>query len=87
LPLLNEKQKRMVLAAEAESMGHGGLVKVSKLSGVSRVTLTTGMQEISSPNLADHPVRGSRIRKEGGGRKKKTTDNEGLVKAVFWTFS
>jgi len=82
LPLLNEKQKRMVLAAEAESMGHGGLVKVSKLSGVSRVTLTAGMQEISSPNLAGNPVRGSRIRKEGGGRKKKTTDNEGLVKAV-----
>lgn len=82
LPLLNEKQKRMILAAEAESMGHGGLVKVSRLSGVSRVTLTTGMQEISSPKLGGDLFGKSRIRKEGGGRKKKTTYNEGLVKAV-----
>src|SRR5664280_3664378 len=68
LPLLNEKQKRMLLAAEAESMGRGGLLKVSKLSGVSRVTLNVGMQEITLPPIAANSSLMGRIRKEGGGR-------------------
>ena len=44
LPLLNEKQTRLVLAADAKSMGRGGLSKVAKLSGVSRVTLNAGIE-------------------------------------------
>jgi len=82
LPLLNEKQKRMLLAAEAESMGRGGLLKVSKLSGVSRVTLNVGMQEITLPPIAANSSLMGRIRKEGGGRKKKTALDTNLVKAV-----
>ena len=82
LPLLNEKQKRILLAAEAESMGRGGLQKVSKLSGVSRVTLNVGMQEIGLPAIVSKSSLSERIRKEGGGRKKKTALDENLVKAV-----
>jgi hypothetical protein len=82
LPLLNEKQKRMLLAAEAESMGRGGLQKVSKLSGISRVTLNVGMQEISLPAMASNSSISERIRKQGGGRKKKTALDTNLVKAV-----
>lgn len=82
LPLLNERQKRMLLAAEAESMGRGGLLKVSKLSGVSRVTLNVGMKEITLPPIAANSSLSERIRKEGGGRKKKTALNTNLVKAV-----
>ena len=82
LPLLNEKQRRMVLAAEAESMGRGGLFKVSKLSGVSRVTLNIGMQEIALPSkIANSSVK-ERIRKKGGGRKKKTAGDTNLKKIV-----
>ena len=82
LPLLNEKQKRILLAAEAESMGRGGLQKVSKLSGVSRVTLNVGMQEITLPAIVSNSSLGERIRKQGGGRKKKTALDTNLVKAV-----
>ena len=82
LPLLNEKQKRMILAAEAESMGRGGLSKVSKLSGVSRVTLNIGMQEIALPSIETKVSSKERIRKEGGGRIKKTTADANLVKVV-----
>ncbi len=47
LPFLNERQTRIVLAADAESMGRGGLSKVSKLSGISRVTLNMGIKELA----------------------------------------
>lgn len=39
LPLLGEKETRLVLAADAKILGRGGLSKVASLSGVSRVTL------------------------------------------------
>ena len=70
LPILNEKQTRLILAAEAKSMGRGGLSKVSELSGMSRVTLNIGIKELAS---ATRPgvVKKGRIRKEGGGRKKR----------------
>jgi len=82
LPLLNEKQKRMFLAAEAESMGRGGLFKVSKLSGISRVTLNIGMQEITMPSKSESLASNERIRKKGGGRKKKTSVDSNIIKIV-----
>jgi len=81
LPFLNEKQTRIVLAADAESMGRGGLSKVSKLSGISRVTLNIGIKELSSAPSSE--LRGKdRIRKEGGGRKKETEKNKDLEKVI-----
>ena len=64
LPLLDEKQKRIYLATEAESLGFGGLKAVHKLTGVSMTTIIRGKKELQEGNL-DH----SRIRKSGGGRK------------------
>lgn len=82
LPFLNEKQTRIVLAADAESMGRGGLSKVSKLSGISRVTLNIGIKELSTPSIPAEVVSKARIRKEGGGRKKETEKNKKLEKII-----
>ena len=76
--LLNEKDRRIVLAAEAKSMGRGGFSKVSKLSGISRVTLNAGLKELES-NLENVPLK-SKSRKEGGGRKKEIFKNDLLQK-------
>ena len=76
--LLNEKDRRIVLAAEAKSLGRGGLIKVSKLSGISRVTLNSGLKELEK-NLANIPLK-SKSRKVGGGRKKETEKNQTLQK-------
>ncbi len=65
LPLLNEKQRRIFLAAEAISYGWGGISKVSKISGVSIPTIRLGIKEINSGSAN---VSG-RIRNPGGGRK------------------
>ena len=46
LPELNERQRRLFLAAEAKTIGYGGITKVSRISGVSRVTITQGIYEL-----------------------------------------
>lgn len=81
LPFLDEKSKRLVLAADAESMGRGGLSKVSSISGVSRVTLNIGIKELQSSKKNGHE-KTKRIRKSGGGRKKETDKNTELVKVI-----
>lgn len=81
LPFLDEKSKRLVLAADAESMGRGGLSKVSSISGVSRVTLNIGVKELQSSEKTEHE-KTKRIRKSGGGRKKETDKNKELVKVI-----
>jgi transposase len=66
LPLLTEKQRRLYLSVEAEHFGYGGVTKVSKLSGVSRVVITRGKKELKETK--QEPIESSR--KKGGGRKK-----------------
>ena len=66
LPLLTEKQRRIYLSIEAECFGYGGVTKVSKLSGVSRVVITKGKKELKE--VKKEPIESSR--KKGGGRKK-----------------
>ena len=65
LPLLDEKQKRLYLAAEVESMGHGGLKAVHELTGVSKTTIIRGQKELKDEGSLDN----GRIRNSGGGRK------------------
>ncbi len=46
--MLDEKTtKRMYLAAEAESLGRGGISLISQALGVSRNTIAAGIREIS----------------------------------------
>jgi transposase len=70
LPILNERQRRLYLAAEAEAIGYGGISQVSEASGVSRVTITQGIKELKNEDI--YSVSKERSRKEGGGRKKVT---------------
>jgi len=66
-PFLDEKARRLMIATESKVIGHGGIGVVSKSTGVSRTTISTGLRELKNPDLIDT----SRIRKEGGGRKKE----------------
>ena len=79
LPILNEKQSRIYLASEAESLGWGGKSKISELSGVSRAAIARGEKDIKE---SDFQVEKGKIRKSGGGRKKEVSKNLGLVKAI-----
>lgn len=65
LPHLNEKQRRLVLAAEARSLGYGGVSQVARATGISRPTIHQGLRELESD---EEPKPG--IRRAGGGRKR-----------------
>lgn len=80
LPHLGEKETRLVLAADAKSMGRGGLSKVSKISGVSRVTLNAGLKDLSAQTAGSQV--GNRSRRSGGGRKKAVKKDPDLLRAI-----
>lgn len=74
LPFFDEKQRRVFLGSLASALGHGGVVAVSQMSGVSRQTVTTGKKELSSLEKNDGsgdvvPVEHNRTRREGGGAR------------------
>lgn len=74
-PLLSEKDWRLILGADAEAMGYGGISLVSELSGVSRPTITSGKKELNGEiEIADS----TQIRKPGGGRKKEVAKQAGV---------
>ena len=68
LPLLDEKQKRIFLALEANALGRGGVKLIHEISGVSQTTIIRGKKELENGETEAK----DRIRKPGGGRKKIT---------------
>ena len=82
-PILSERQRRMVAASDAEFIGRGGIVAISKASGMSRSTITIGMKELQSGAI----VVKERIRKEGGGRKTLLETDPSLEKDIDWIVS
>lgn len=83
LPILNEAQRRIYLAAEAEALGHGGITQISKATGVSRVTITAGMKDLKENRNTAAPSAGHmHIRREGGGRKPIEITQPGIREAL-----
>jgi hypothetical protein len=78
LPHLDERQRRLLLAAEARSLGYGGVSLVARAAGVSRVTVTAGVNELEA---GEEPAPG-RARRAGGGRKVLTETDLGLLDAL-----
>jgi hypothetical protein len=72
-PHLNERSRRMLAAAEAAEIGHGGVSLVSRACGLSRVTISKGINELAAPPLPE-----DRIRRMGGGRWRLTVRDPGL---------
>lgn len=66
---LNEYQARLFVAEKALEMGRGGTSRLSKLSGMSRVTITSGVTELRGGKRLRAASVG-RVRAAGGGRKK-----------------
>ena len=45
LPHLDERQQRLVMAADARSLGHGGIAAVASATGASRSRISQGVAE------------------------------------------
>lgn len=81
LPHLDEKSTRLYLASESIGLGRGGISKTAKLTGFSRVTLTSGIKELREADVKKPNEKG--IRKAGGGRKKAIDKDAGLAEAIL----
>src|SRR3954454_16695323 len=80
LPHLNERQRRLALAVEAELLGHGGRRAVGRAAGVSETTVRNGVAEWGQGGDA---VSEGRARRPGGGRKNVEDLDAGLVPALL----
>lgn len=76
MPHLNEKQRRLLAAAEARVLGYGGISLVARASGLSRMTIHKGMEELDAPTVTD------RVRKAGGGRKRVEEQYPSVMRAL-----
>ena len=84
---LDEATLRLWAAAEARSLGRGGVSTVAKAVDMSRTTVYAGLAEIEAAEMsarkrrkvAEPAVASSRIRAPGGGRKKLIDLDESLL--------
>ena len=82
-PAMNERMRRRWAAAEALSLGWGGVTAVAVATGLTRKTIHFGIRELeaeaSDPDSALSP---NRVRRAGGGRKPITQKQPKLVPAL-----
>ena len=82
LPLLDERTNRLVLSADAISIGRGGIAIVSEISGVSRSTLNAGIKELESSSGIPNNSSNKNVRKAGGGRKATIIKDKKLIEDI-----
>src|SRR5438876_2624629 len=74
-PVLNEQSRRRFVALEARALGRGGVSLMARISGLARSTIYHGLSDIRDQTS----VPSGRVRKPGGGRKKKSIQDPTLV--------
>jgi hypothetical protein len=84
-PLLDERSRRVWAATEASALGWGGVSAVATATGLARNTVHAGLKQLSGPareSAAEEVEGGSRIRRPGGGRKRLSEMDPGLLEAL-----
>jgi transposase len=76
---LDERGLRLFAAGEARAAGRGGVSAVADVIGMSRNTIDAGLKELERQEEA---APSGRARRTGGGRKKATEKQPGLLKAL-----
>jgi len=74
---LDERSRRLWLAAEARSLGYGGTQFVAAVTKVARDTISDGIKELAT----DAPA-GGRVRRAGAGRKRAEQVDPELLAAL-----
>jgi hypothetical protein len=77
-PHLDERQRRLLMGAEARALGHGGIRLVARAAGVREATVSLGVDELDS---GAGPL--GRARRLGGGRKRAADVDPGLRPALL----
>src|SRR5271170_74312 len=77
-PHLDERQRRLLMGAEARALGHGGIRVVARAAGVRQATVSLGVGELDA---GAEPL--GRARRPGGGRKRAADLDPGLRPALL----
>ncbi|MFC9432137.1 ISAzo13 family transposase [Streptomyces sp. NPDC056987] len=77
-PHLDERQRRLMMGADARILGHGGIRAVARAAQVSETTVRKGVDELEA---GEEPM--NRVRRPGGGRKKAVDLDPGLRSALL----
>jgi transposase len=76
---LNERGRRLFVAAEAMAIGFGGIAAAARATGMARSVIGTGIAEVRAIEAGRGPsLAPARSRRSGGGRK-KTTDKDSTL--------
>lgn len=75
---LDERNRRLMAASEAMSLGYGGVTLVHRACGLSRKAISNGIGEIREGSVAP----AGRVRKLGGGRKSLASTDPALAGAL-----
>jgi Rhodopirellula transposase DDE domain len=70
----DERGRRLFAASEVRAAGYGGLAAVSSVTGLARSTIERGLKDLDVPPLAK-----GRIRREGGGPRRKSESDATLL--------
>jgi hypothetical protein len=76
-PHLDERQWRLLLGAEAEAIGRGGISRVARVSGASRTTVQSAVAQIRAG-----AVPSGRVRAAGAGRPPVEDAQPGIEQAL-----
>ena len=77
-PVLTERMRRLVAAAEAQALGRGGVALVARATGMARSTIAQGISELTvTPTVVPSE---QRLRRPGGGRKPLTEQDPTLLR-------
>jgi transposase len=79
LPHLDERQRRLVAAADAQTLGYGGIAQVARATGLSRATVYRGVAALQEP-----PLPTERVRQMGGGRKRLAVQTPAVLRELEW---
>lgn len=79
-PVLDERQTRLLAAAVADALGHGGSKTVTEATGIRGKRIRKGREDLRdlAETPPEPPVRRQRIRRPGAGRKSLEEKDTGL---------
>lgn len=75
---LDERARRRWAAAEARSLGWGGVAAVAMATGISDRTIRNGIRELDDPDALPP----DRQRTSGAGRRSREQEDSGLIEAL-----